>query len=77
MANYHQPIERFRDKWALVRVAHVPPSQEEAEERAEALAEVRDPMYLLQSADAEGEDDIDGDADADGEREVLIPAPLA
>jgi RNA polymerase II-associated factor 1 len=69
-----EPIERFRDKWALVRVAHVPPSQEEAEERAEALAEVRDPMYLLQSADAEGEDDIDGEADADGEREVVIPA---
>ncbi|KAH9019317.1 Paf1-domain-containing protein [Lactarius deliciosus] len=36
-----EPIERFRDKWALVR-------------RAEALAEVRDPMYLLQSADAGG-----------------------
>ncbi|KAN0138192.1 RNA polymerase II-associated [Lactarius tabidus] len=70
-----EPIERFRDKWALVRVAHVPPSQEEAEERAEALSEVRDPMYLLQSADAEGEDDIDADADADGEREVVIPAP--
>jgi RNA polymerase II-associated factor 1 len=71
-----QPIERFRDKWALVRVAHVPPSQEEAEERADALAEVRDPMYLLHSADAEGEDDIDadgeGDADADGEGEVII-----
>lgn len=70
-----EPIERFRDKWALVRVAHVPPSQEEAEERAEALAEVRDPMYLLQSADAEGEDDIDGDADADGDGEVVIAAP--
>ncbi|KAH9166032.1 RNA polymerase II-associated [Lactarius sanguifluus] len=70
-----EPIERFRDKWALVRVAHVPPSQEEAEERAEALAEVRDPMYLLQSADAEGEDDIDGDADADADAEVVIPAP--
>ncbi|KAH9041272.1 RNA polymerase II-associated [Lactarius pseudohatsudake] len=69
-----EPIERFRDKWALVRVAHVPPSQEEAEERAEALAEVRDPMYLLQSADAEGEDDIDGDADADADAEVVIPA---
>jgi RNA polymerase II-associated factor 1 len=59
-----------------VRVAHVPPSQEEAEERAEALAEVRDPMYLLHSADAEGEDDVDGDgdgeADADGEGEVVI-----
>jgi len=71
-----EPIERFRDKWALVRVAHVPPSQEEAEERADALAEVRDPMYLLHSADAEGEDDIDadgdGDADADAESEVVV-----
>ncbi|KAH9990926.1 RNA polymerase II-associated [Russula vinacea] len=73
-----EPIERFRDKWALVRVAHVPPSQEEAEERAEALAEVRDPMYLLHSADAEGEDDIDvdgeADADADGEGELVVGA---
>ncbi|KAH9976064.1 RNA polymerase II-associated [Russula compacta] len=73
-----EPIERFRDKWALVRVAHVPPSQEEAEERAEAHAEVRDPMYLLHSADAEGEDDVDvdvdGDADADGEGEVVVGA---
>lgn len=71
-----EPIERFRDKWALVRVAHVPPSQEEAEERADALAEVRDPMYLLHSADAEGEDDVDadgdGDADADGEGEAIV-----
>ncbi|KAI9434545.1 RNA polymerase II-associated [Russula earlei] len=65
-----EPIERFRDKWALVRVAHVPPSQEEADERAEALAEVRDPMYLLQSADAEGEDDADADADGDGDADV-------
>ena len=73
-----KPIERFRDKWALVRVAHVPPSQDEAEERAEALAEVRDPMYLLHSADAEGEDDIDadgeGDADADGEGDLVVGA---
>jgi RNA polymerase II-associated factor 1 len=61
-----------------VRVAHVPPSQEEAEERGDALAEVRDPMYLLHSADAEGEDDIDadgdGDADADGEGDAVIGA---
>ncbi|KAI0306111.1 RNA polymerase II-associated [Multifurca ochricompacta] len=70
-----EPIERFRDKWALVRVAHVPPSHEEAEERAEALAEVRDPLYLLHSADAEGEDDAEGDADADGEGEVIVDAP--
>jgi hypothetical protein len=35
-------------------------------------------MYLLHSADAEGEDDIDadgeGDADADGEGELVIGA---
>jgi RNA polymerase II-associated factor 1 len=68
------PIECFRDKWALVWVTHVPLSQEEAEERAKALAEVRDPMYLLHSANAEGEDDVDadGDADADGEGEVVV-----
>ncbi|THH18046.1 hypothetical protein EW146_g2862 [Bondarzewia mesenterica] len=51
-----EPIERFRDKWALVRVAHVPPNPDEAEERADALAEVLDPLYLLQrDVDAEGE----------------------
>ncbi|ETW79031.1 hypothetical protein HETIRDRAFT_441150 [Heterobasidion irregulare TC 32-1] len=54
-----EPTERFRDKWALVRVAHTPPSREEAEERAEALAEVVDPLYLLQrDADADGEEDL-------------------
>ncbi len=61
-----------------MRVAHVPPSQEEAEERAEAVAEVRDPMYLLHSVDAEGEDDVDadgeGDADADGEGDIVVSA---
>jgi hypothetical protein len=35
-------------------------------------------MYLLHSADAEGEDDIDadgeGDADADGEGELVVGA---
>jgi hypothetical protein len=68
------PIEHFCDKWALVWVAHVPPSQEEAEERAEALAKICDLMYLLHSADVEGEDDVDadGDADADGEGEVVV-----
>ncbi|KAI0047855.1 Paf1-domain-containing protein, partial [Auriscalpium vulgare] len=51
-----EPTERFRDKWALVRVAHVPPSSDEAEERAEAVAEVLDPAYLMQrDVDAEGE----------------------
>ena len=42
-----------------MRVAHTPPSREEAEERAEALAEVVDPLYLLQrDADADGEEDL-------------------
>jgi RNA polymerase II-associated factor 1 len=60
-----------------VRVTHVPTSQEEAEERAKVLTEVRDPMYLLHLADVEGEDDIDGDggADMDGEGEVVVAAP--
>lgn len=35
-------------------------------------------MYLMHSADAEGEDDIDadgeGDADADGEGELIVGA---
>lgn len=39
---------------------HAPMSQDEEDERREALAEVADPMYLM----------VRGDADADGEIEV-------
>ncbi|KAI0316020.1 RNA polymerase II-associated [Amylostereum chailletii] len=52
-----EPIERFRDKWSLVRVAHAPPPPDEADERADALAEVTDPEYFFRGADAEGEPD--------------------
>ncbi|KAF8239312.1 RNA polymerase II-associated protein [Tricholoma matsutake] len=52
--------EQYEDKWEIIRVNHAPMSQEEIDEREEALAEVADPMFLL----------IRGDADADGEIEV-------
>ncbi|TFY64787.1 hypothetical protein EVG20_g5832 [Dentipellis fragilis] len=65
-----EPIERFRDKWALVRVSHVPPASDEAEERADALAEVTDPMYLL-GRDAEGEEDTEA---AGGAQKIEVDA---
>jgi RNA polymerase II-associated factor 1 len=40
-------------------------SNDEVEERSEALAEVVDPLYLF-SRDAEGEVDADGEVDVDG-----------
>ncbi|KAI0060726.1 hypothetical protein BV25DRAFT_1871121 [Artomyces pyxidatus] len=71
LRTFSRPTERFRDKWALVRVAHVPPSQEEADERAEALAEVMDPLYLLQrDVDAEGEVEDDGDGGGGAEIDI-------
>ena len=53
------------DKWDVVKVTHVPMSKEEEDEREEALAEVMDPMYLLNRADmdAEGEE-VEEEADA-------------
>ncbi|KAL0566312.1 hypothetical protein V5O48_015707 [Marasmius crinis-equi] len=47
------------DKWEVLRVTHEAMSQEEEEERDEALAEVVDPMFLLRGdADAEGDEDF-------------------
>lgn len=48
-----QPQETY-DKWDVINVKHVVMNREEA---AEALAEVKDPMYLLgrTELDAEGE----------------------
>lgn len=48
-----QPQETY-DKWDVINVTHVGMNKEEA---AEALAEVKDPMYLLgrTELDAEGE----------------------
>ncbi|KAJ3812491.1 RNA polymerase II-associated protein [Lentinula aff. lateritia] len=51
--------EQYEDKWDVIKVTHVPMSQEEEDEREEALAEVMDPLFLMR-----------GDADADGEVEV-------
>ncbi|THH28830.1 hypothetical protein EUX98_g5361 [Antrodiella citrinella] len=50
--------QAYVDKWDVVKVSHVPMSKEEEDEREEALAEVMDPMYLLNRADmdAEGEE---------------------
>ncbi|TCD69476.1 hypothetical protein EIP91_007602 [Steccherinum ochraceum] len=50
--------QAYGDKWDVVKVTHVPMSKEEEDEREEALAEVNDPMYLLNRADmdAEGEE---------------------
>ncbi|KIK61655.1 hypothetical protein GYMLUDRAFT_58718 [Collybiopsis luxurians FD-317 M1] len=53
--------EQYDDKWDVIKVTHVPMSQEEEEEREEALAEVMDPLFLMRG---------DADADADGEVEV-------
>lgn len=54
-----QAYEQYEDKWDVIKVTHVPMSQEEEDEREEALAEVMDPLFLMR-----------GDADADGEVEV-------
>ncbi|KAJ3745379.1 RNA polymerase II-associated protein [Lentinula detonsa] len=51
--------EQYEDKWDVIKVTHVPMSQEEEDEREEALAEVMDPLFLMR-----------GDVDADGEVEV-------
>ncbi|KAJ4473623.1 RNA polymerase II-associated protein [Lentinula aciculospora] len=51
--------EQYEDKWDVIKVTHVPMSQEEEDEREEALAEVMDPLFLMR-----------GEADADGEVEV-------
>ncbi|KAJ3772663.1 RNA polymerase II-associated protein [Lentinula raphanica] len=52
--------EQYEDKWDVIKVTHVPMSQEEEDEREEALAEVMDPLFLMREADV----------DADGEVEV-------
>jgi RNA polymerase II-associated factor 1 len=65
-------------KWDIVHVAHVPFTAEQLAERAEVLAEVNDPAYMLNAAAAaaaaemnleEGPED-DGEAEADGEVDV-------
>ncbi|KAJ7580215.1 RNA polymerase II-associated protein [Mycena floridula] len=54
--------EEYDDKWELIRMGHMPMSQEEIEERDEALAEVVDPLFLMR-----GEADVDGDGEVEVE----------
>ena len=56
-----QTHEKYLDKWELVHLNLSPMDAVEAEERAEALAEVVDPAYLMgRDADAEGEVEVEG-----------------
>lgn len=60
-----QQLEAYADKWDVVHVAHAPMVREEADERADALAEVDDPLYLLGGTrDADGEPDVDAPLDS-------------
>jgi RNA polymerase II-associated factor 1 len=56
-----QVHEAYQDKWEIIKVTHVPMSKDEEDERAEALAEVMDPMFLR------GVGDVDADGEADAE----------
>jgi RNA polymerase II-associated factor 1 len=58
----------YTDKWDVINLSHAPLSTEEGYERAEALAEVMDPMFLFSRGDADAEGD--GDGDAEGEIQV-------
>jgi RNA polymerase II-associated factor 1 len=61
----------YTDKWDVINLSHAPLSNEEAEEREEALAEVMDPMFLFSRAEG------DGDRDADAEGEVHVEEAAA
>ncbi|KAH7907894.1 RNA polymerase II-associated [Hygrophoropsis aurantiaca] len=52
-------LESYGDKWQVVHISHLPMSKEELEEREELLAEVNDPMYLLNRNDADADGEID------------------
>ncbi|KAF8586321.1 hypothetical protein K439DRAFT_1387233 [Ramaria rubella] len=64
--NKHETVA-YTDKWDVINLSHAPLSNEEAEEREEALAEVMDPMFLFSRAEAE--------ADGDGEGEIQAEDP--
>ena len=54
-----QAYESYHDKWDIIKITHCPMSREEEAEREEALAEVMDPMYLLNRGEADAEGEID------------------
>ncbi|KAF8659869.1 hypothetical protein AX16_001753 [Volvariella volvacea WC 439] len=52
--------DQYDDKWEVIHMTHAPLSQEEEEERQEALAEVVDPLYLIgRDVDADGDIEVD------------------
>ncbi|GJE90311.1 RNA polymerase II-associated protein [Phanerochaete sordida] len=51
-------------KWHMIKVQHIRMDDDEAKEREEAEAEVKDPNYLLSAMDADAEGEV---ADAEGE----------
>ncbi|KAI0729971.1 RNA polymerase II-associated [Fomitopsis betulina] len=51
--------ESYHDKWDIIKITHCPMSHEEETEREEALAEVMDPMYLLNRGEVDAEGEID------------------
>jgi len=55
------PQETY-DKWDVINVTHVQMSQEEEDERAETLAEVMDPMYLLGPVDVDADGEVIDDS---------------
>ena len=60
--------DEYEDKWEIIRVLHAPMSKEEEDEREEALAEVVDPMFLLNRADV----DADGEVDDTGGIDIVV-----
>jgi len=62
--------DQYEDKWEIIRVLHAPMSKEEEDEREEALAEVVDPMFLLNRADADA--DADGEVDDTGGIDIVL-----
>ena len=58
-----QIYDQYEDKWEIIRLLHARMSQEEEDERQEALAEVVDPNYAQQDVDAEGEVEEAGEAE--------------
>jgi RNA polymerase II-associated factor 1 len=58
---FPQPQETY-DKWDVINVTHVGTNKEEV---AEALAEVKDPMYFLARAELDAEGEVVDDAQMD------------
>ncbi|EAU90178.2 hypothetical protein CC1G_05716 [Coprinopsis cinerea okayama7 len=54
--------DQYDDKWEIIRAKYAPTSKEEEEERQDALAEVADPMYML-NRDADGEIEVEDQAE--------------